>query len=1482
MVFGWCTPVLCPLGNPAMYKLILRWVRWIVTAVLILFACVFFAVRHPAVQTWLVHGIGDRLSSDLGTRVHVEQVEIDLWARLVLRGVFIADHHEDTLLYAKAIRIRNYGFSPSTGNISLRHVELQSPYFRLMRYEGEDHLNTAFLSDYFNSGSSGDTTASFRISLKDLRIRDGRFDYYNENRGFRKGFDWNHLALAGIHLDLEHLVAQGDSMHAILADLSMTEKGGFDLRRFRAALTVVPGEIRMENASIATARSNLNGNLTFRLRSVEDLDFFEERVGMEHDLQESVVELGDIGYFTESLYGISKTITLSGRFRGTVSNLRGREIYLKFDRNSWFRGSFHMDGLPEIGQTFIDCSVRELVTNYRELSAIPIPPFSEPHFLDVPENLNTLGTMRFNGSFTGFINDFVAFGRLNTDIGSVRSDISLSEDSLLRDYVYSGTFGADQFDLGAFTGDRTLGHVTTELRVDGSGLSLNTMDARLDGTIRSMEINGYSLVNVVADGTMKRQFFDGFCQIDDPHLIADFLGQVDFRGKEPELKFSSSIMHMDLRALGILPDFPYSAISGQVDINSTGIDPDRFAGTISVRDLVYCSADRDYAISRLDIKAERGLESRITLDSDIAAGFVHGQFNAADLVPSLEQILADVVPSYNPDIRAHRTQSFSLQLDILDFSYFSEIFVPQLTISPGTRVSLSVDELTSSLRLVVYSDSIRYQDVKFSGVVLDARRPDASVYASLVADEILAGDGLRFPQFALDARTNADSVYTDIVWGGSGSPHQGDIKGRLSVTSARRMDFLFYPGMLRVNDDNWSIREGGMVAYSSDSIAIRAFEIRNGMQKMEVDGLLSRNPKDELSVDLTAFNLELLNPFLGDEIRLKGLLTGNSSVRDPYGTVISSNDLYLAGFEINDYAIGDVRVESTWDNLLRRLALEGDIEKEKIRSLRFSGYYSPSDEESPLDLQATVADFDLSFISAFLDPEVLGVKGFATGEIEVAGTFAEPQLSGKAALRDAWIMVPYLNCSYQIMDKIGIYPDMFTFDYVRIRDQEGNGGRLIGTLIHHAFGEWSYDMVIDLENSFLAMNTTEELNSLYYGKAYCSGVVNIFGYDDKIELDVNARTEKGTRLAMPMNSSEEQSFASFIRFVNDDTVPEEEDIDLTGIKMNFELDITPDAEFQIIFDEAVGDVMKGRGKGHINMEINNLSTFNMYGTVELVSGNYLFTLKNLLNKEFTVRPGGTISWFGDPFAADLNLEAIYKVSASLHDLIPDDLNQTGQRVPVDLVMKLTGRMLTPGINFDVRLPTVDELTRSRVASAINTDQERNRQAFSLLVLRRFVTPPNITTDRGSNTALAENSTELLSSQISNWLSQISDDFNLGFNYRPGDEISSTEIALALNTQMFNERLSISGNFGVRQGNETNQNPTNYIGDIRVEYKIAQDGKIRLVVYNESNDFRTAATQQVPYTQGVGVLYQEEFDNWEQFVCGFRQLFVSADNKQPCF
>ena len=72
--------------------------------------------------------------------------------------------------------------------------------------------------------------------------------------------------------------------------------------------------------------------------------------------------------------------------------------------------------------------------------------------------------------------------------------------------------------------------------------------------------------------------------------------------------------------------------------------------------------------------------------------------------------------------------------------------------------------------------------------------------------------------------------------------------------------------------------------------------------------------------------------------------------------------------------------------------------------------------------------------------------------------------------------------------------------------------------------------------------------------------------------------------------------------------------------------------------------------------------------------------------------------------------------------------------------------------------------------------------------------------------MAVTTTEMISNQLSNWISQIRKDFDLGFVYRPGSgnkEINPQELQVAMSTQLLNNKVSINGNFEVRGAAGTN-------------------------------------------------------------------------------
>ena len=106
------------------------------------------------------------------------------------------------------------------------------------------------------------------------------------------------------------------------------------------------------------------------------------------------------------------------------------------------------------------------------------------------------------------------------------------------------------------------------------------------------------------------------------------------------------------------------------------------------------------------------------------------------------------------------------------------------------------------------------------------------------------------------------------------------------------------------------------------------------------------------------------------------------------------------------------------------------------------------------------------------------------------------------------------------------------------------------------------------------------------------------------------------------------------------------------MQINFDLTVTPDAEVQIIFDPKLGDIIRGKGNGNLNMIINTTGNFLMYGDYIIEEGDYLFTAQNLINQKFNIEPGGRIRWTGDPFNASIDIVANYRTKASMSDLLP--------------------------------------------------------------------------------------------------------------------------------------------------------------------------------------------------------------------------------------
>ncbi len=1398
-------------------------------------------LQFSFVQSWLAHKVAGWLSYELNTQVEVKSVGLDWGLHFYLEDLDVWGQDKDSLMHVHSLTIADYK-GLLDGHLQMDGIVLKEGSIHLIQ-AADSSWNYGFLLDYFQE-SDTNQTGDFALDLSSLRIENSRLRYQALEPLMNQHRHWNIDRFFANFSDI-HLEPHEGSVQ--LDELQFETIGDLACHYGRGNILWKKDEWVFSGLNLKTTMNELSGDFRIVQREGSPWQAEVDFQGFPLNLSEFEVLAPDLRFWKESAW-------LNVKANGNWDDLSIKQLDLGYGAMTRLSLSGTVKHITDSLKRDIDLMVNNITTNRNDLHDLVtrIDPA-----VNLPNNLSALGLMQFSGVLTGNSNKWRAYGDFYTDIGDIKGDIDVD----VNEMAYTGFIVTEDFDLGAYYQSQDWGTITAQLDVVGKGFVLKSMQLDASGVIGALNYNGYTYRPIEIAGSMSNGFFKGEVEVADPNAQLSFNGLVDFNAKKPKISCDLLVDNLNFKTIGLFPELPYSAMSGEAKVDMEGLKWDEVKGAIELNHVTYCANSKDYVLDYLLLNIDRDPELKVTLNSDIAMGELTGSFNPVDLWPALNQIMSEVVPNYHWELVQHQPQDFNLKLEILDFSQIGEALLGNVSIAQNAIINLRVDESSDYFEGLFSAQNATWDGNTFHELLIDFKKPDEFVYASAMMDSV-TGEWGSVPDVSLDARSEGEIIYTDLVWGNEQTLHRGDVGVQFSFPTTDAVALDFYRGDIRIIEDQWAIYPGAHILKNGEDWHIKSLTFQSALQTIAMFGSISKSSDMPLMLSFSHVNFQQINAFLPDGLKMEGVLDGTVEVDKILDGPDWIGDLSIADFGINEVVYGAICLKSHWVEYLSGFELSGGIESGEQKNLNFEGMYFPFDSISPLDLDAEVQDLDLKFLRAFIDTGGIIASGQLNGLVHLSGKPENPQLTGFADLTNGGLFVDYLGTNYELSERIWIEPDRFVFDQVKLRDHKGNEAQLRGFIGHQAFGDWSFDLLGDLEKEpLLVLNTTEEENEDYYGKAYATGNFKINGDLDQLNFDIALKTHSGTKFIMPMTSSGDEDMGQFIQFVKPNQTKEEAPLDLSGISLNIQIDVTPEAELSIIFDEAVGDVMKGRGQGHLTMGISKLSTFDMYGQIEIVSGNYLFTLANLINKDFTVQPGGTISWYGDPYNAELKLAAVYKVNASLSDILVD-ANEAGQRVPVDLLMNLNGKMLNPNVAFDIKLPSVDPMTKSRFEAVVSNEQEKNRQAFSLLVLRQFMSPPNIvkSADAATNYGVAANTTELLSSQISNWLSQISDDFNLGFNYRSGDQISNEEIALALSTQLFDNRVQLSGNFGVSKGNAVNQQPSNYIGDVKIEYLLTKDGKLKLMAYNESNNYRNITTQQSPFTQGVGVVYQQDFDH----------------------
>lgn len=1376
---------------------------------------------------------------------------------------------------------------------------------------------------------------SLQLLIDEFHFKEGSFRLDNFLKSPEKQtppdvLDYNHLQVFDINIDIRDFSFQDLIFRGQVDQIAFHDSSGFELQKLAAREAVVsPERVELNGLDLITPQSHLGDTLMFKYREYSDFKAFPDRVLLDIRLHDAAVAIRDIIVFAPALKNNaffrsnqSEVLNIDGRISGRINNLRGRDLNIGLADGSRLVGNFSSRNLTVRNEEILNLRLERFKTRISTLRQL-IPKFNPP------ENFNKLGTIDFSGYFDGFFVDFVAYGDLRTDLGRAELDMRMNLKEGRARANYSGNLTLHDFDLGAWTGNPDFGKVTFNSEViDGSGLTGETVNAILVANIEHFNFKGYDYKNAFLEGDLRWNRFNGAFSIGDENIDFGFRGEINLSEGVPTYEFSASINKIDLKDLNLAEKD--LILSGDITLdlrNSTLADLEGQARVS--RFSILHNQEQRYEVDSIVLSSRflDTLDNKVfTIRSDVLQADLEGRFDIQQVPEALIRYFHRNFPEFSyhlglqPSEKEIPSYAFRYDVKIIDSKGLNRIFSKQLGQIEKTRLRGYYNSLRDSLVADLEVPQLSIGNLAFEDIVVLLDGQGSQGDLDLGIDSTIINGKTGFAPIALVSILNQDTLNFGITYS-SDNPYLENLylDGTLSVLDSNYLQVNFDQSRLVILQSLWNINAENYIRFGNNEIETSNFQLVKDDQRIALESV----GKKGLRLSLNNLNFGYIDEVWDyDPLDFAGRYDIYAMVRNVFEMENISLTAISDTLYVNEDDWGRFRLDALAEDLQTPFSAYLSITRDTAQLIA-EGTFNlkrPEEEDAPLEQQANYFDFNLDisgFPTAiseyFIGETVSNTIGYFNANLRLFGLPEEPNIEGNIRAYDGGVTIEYLQTRYTFdVSNIAVDNHLFDATGTVLRDKSGNTAMVHGGIRHNHLQELGFSARLSTDR-FLAIDTKKGDNNMFYGHALGQGEIWFSGSFKQPDIYINATVGDSTELVIPVSPEAEASELSFIRFVEKHR-PEEQPggvdpRELRGVSLEMDLQITEAAVVKIVFDERAGDVIEGSGRGNIRIIIpRSEDEFQMFGDYVIERGDYLFTLYNVVNKNFRIRKGGTIRWSGDPFGANIDLAAEYKgLNASVANFIPEYLanspdlrSEAGTPTDVNLTMNLRGELLQPIINFDISFPelrgALQNYTDSKLRLLKQDQNELNKQVFGLIVAGQFI-PSDINTFSGSG-IIYNTVSEFVSNQLSLLLTELFSefiedgdvlsgiDFDIAYNQYQridlgdGQDINrGDELQVRLRQNFFNDRLSIlvGGNIAIGNNIPTVPEATGaFVGnDLVIEYVLNKDRSLKLRVYQLLEpDIGGGRRLEI----GTGLSFRKEFESLGDFLNSLKRALVFSDKK----
>lgn len=1458
----------------------------------------FYALQLPEVQTQISNKAMDWLGEKLGGNVSVSKVRVKWFDEVVFEDLNIKDYKDRNMIFVREVYVN----AQTNIKFSLRELVSYSKKDGIKFNPGkvvkfDNNLDFVTLNDldvHFVKDSVGMLNFDHWLleidkltkkeggpkkevkpfTLDNVLIKNGKFSIVTDYTKRRTDgtFDFANFEFHGLNAEIEKVYFKRDTITLVSKNLKAYDTfSKLVLNNATGNFFHCKKGIKLDNFYCHLNDSHLQNRLHFSYSRPSDFGKFFSKIHLDADMKNAVLQSKDIALFIPTMGQYDEQYKINTKLAGTVDNLSLKNLSVEFGKGSKVEGDAHFKGLPDLKTMTTVADLKPSVLLAQDVSQYSTN-------VEYQKYIKKMERLDFSGYFNGVYNDFHSRPKLvSPNLGEIVGEVRVKATKALE---YSGNLLINNFKIGELLDNSSLNEITFVGKINGSGRTIEEANVHLDGSVSSIDFNGYRYKNIEVDGKLGQSLFDGKLDIDDPNIAANLDGRVDFNQEINSFNFGGFVGHANLKVLGFTnKEF---LLKTHLNFNFRGNKLDDWLGEASFYNLQLREqdklllADSMYLFSDL-VGKERSFEVKSQFfDANIKGDFVPSTIirDVVDLVVEHNMYFRSTEKE-RLDYYAEKKQREVFTSDNYNSAFaitfdrpkpFFDFFFPDVYVSKNTRISGNYGAgLNNKLTIYGETDTLAIKGNEFYTSFFDYQAEKNVLSPAIVnkirikSDKQKTGNNTLTEELVINANwegTNTIDFRTFVTQNASQSLI--DLRGKLDFNKEGfQISLIPEQTVVKLIDLDWVIAPNNSIDFKKQNITFTNFSIAGGSsQKIGLNGKISDNPADLVVLSVNEFDIENLLPFIN--VDLKGVATGDLRVRSFYSNPVYVSNLHVEDFYYKKSLVGTVTTSAVWEENNERLRLRGNVFRKMEEIVRLDGFYTPKKAKNPLEMSGSLRNADLDMFLGMTGDVFSKLNGKANGEFEVSGTPRKPIFNGTVDITQGSLEVAVSGTEVYFEDKILLTEKGFELPErgVELKDApNGNTATLTGGVYYRERPGFNVDLKANINGrgAFKLMNIKPFANDYIFGTAFATGDMSLGGDFDNLLISGNLTSREGTHITIPTDGDTkidtQQEGIPFITkapaidstlLINKRKTPA---VKTGGVRLAFNLTLTPEAEGDVIFDRTNNDVLSLYGDGKLTVLFDSRGEFSINGPYNLRGGKYYFSFQNLASlRRFDISDKSKITFNGNPFDAILDITATYTANISLSKLSPQMANSTA-RFPVFVNVFLKDRLLTPNIEYDIgfdlkQVPISGQTDLLAFEQRLRNDEQLLSRNVSSILVFNEVFPDNNMSDALSQQFLIDNISSLLSNQIGNLASKLNP--NLEFGVRFGDfrENLLNNMQLDFSYKFLNNRVKLSGKGAFINSLENNINlNTNTYGQLSVggelEYLISDDGAYRFKLYSRS-------------------------------------------------